>query len=97
MGRRDSDVYSLKQSDALLRLGPAAYLKRPRIDAKCGDHFLQADSQGTSSVLCGYELKPELCGLFPESVLSPLYGFFVVTGPSFCTKRCESLHHSFGL
>jgi hypothetical protein len=20
-----------------------------------------------------------------------------VTGPSFCTKRCESLHHSFGL
>jgi hypothetical protein len=53
--------------------------------------------QGTSSVLCGCELKPELCGLFPESVLSPLYGFFVVTGPSFCTKRCESLHHSFGL
>ena len=20
-----------------------------------------------------------------------------LTGPSFCTKRCESLHHSFGL
>jgi hypothetical protein len=35
------------------------------------------DSQGTSSVLYGDELKPELCGLFPESVLSALYGFFV--------------------
>jgi hypothetical protein len=24
-------------------------------------------------------------------------GVELVTGPSFCTKRCESLHHSFGL
>jgi hypothetical protein len=23
--------------------------------------------------------------------------YLLVTGPSFCTKRCESLHHSFGL
>src|SRR5258708_20886279 len=37
----------------------------------------QADSQGTSSVLYGDELKSQLCGLFPESVLSALYGFFV--------------------
>jgi hypothetical protein len=28
---------------------------------------------------------------------NPGDGFAVVTGPSFCTKRCESLHHSFGL
>jgi hypothetical protein len=40
-------------------------------------NFPEADSQGTLSVLCGDELKPELCGLFPESVLSALYGFFV--------------------
>ena len=33
--------------------------------------------QGTSFVLYGDELKPELCGLFPKSVLSALYGFFV--------------------
>jgi hypothetical protein len=38
-----------------------------------------ADSQGTSSFLYGDDLKPELCGLFPESVLSALYGFFVAT------------------
>jgi hypothetical protein len=25
----------------------------------------------------GDDLKPKLCGLFPESVLSALYGFFV--------------------
>jgi hypothetical protein len=44
---------------------------------KCKDHFLQANSQGTSLVLYGNDLKPELSGLFPEPVLSALYGFFV--------------------
>jgi hypothetical protein len=36
-----------------------------------------ADSQGTLTVLYREDLKPELCGLFPESVLSALIGFFV--------------------
>jgi len=44
---------------------------------KCRDHFLQANSQGTSLVLYGVDLNPELSGLFPEPVLSALYGFFV--------------------
>ncbi len=48
-----------------------------RIWAAAKANFFQADSQGTLSVLYGDELKPELCGLFPESVLSALYGFFV--------------------
>jgi hypothetical protein len=56
-------------------------------NAHCAVHFhsatlsrdfsREADSQGTSSVLYGDDLKPELCGLFSESVLSALYGFFV--------------------
>ena len=41
------------------------------------DHFPYADSQGTSPVLEGDDLKAELSGLLPESVLSALYGFFV--------------------
>jgi hypothetical protein len=40
-----------------------------RIDAKRGDRFLQADSQGTSSVLYGNELKSQLCGLSAEPKL----------------------------
>jgi len=51
--------------------GLTAYILGKRIQS------LDADSQGTSSVLYGEDLKPELCGLFPESVLSALNGFFV--------------------
>jgi hypothetical protein len=36
---------------------------------KWSDHFLQADSQGTSSVLYGDQLKPELSGLSAEPKL----------------------------
>ena len=40
-----------------------------RVTAKPEVDRSKPDSQGTSSVLYGDELKPELCGLFPESVL----------------------------
>jgi hypothetical protein len=51
----------------------------------------QADSQGTSSVLYGDDLKPKLCGLFPESVLSALYGFFVAAVKGIDTSRSASI------
>jgi len=50
-----------------------------RVDAKRGDHFLQADSQGTSSVLYGDELKSQLCGLSAEPKLRTSQSFFIAT------------------
>ena len=52
-----------------------------------------ADSQGTSPVLWGDDLKPELSALFPESVLSALHGFFVaaVKGLRFCSSQRDGV------
>jgi len=64
------------------RAGPISHVRafqpmpEKRVLSGMGIHWTVADSQGTSTVLCGDDLKSELGGLPPESILCAAEGFF---------------------